>query len=226
VDNTLLGAWLARWTVLAAPPGVVFRTPDALAGVLNDVRHAPETLALLLSPLPQSADLLDRLAQVLAWERPGWDGAYVEPERVPATDEELVELAQDALDRARHFAEVEAEGPVRVRRVELGPGDWAWAAPLTEAANDRFIHAESGLPSDRRTAVQLLREPAYRLTADFGVLNWILTPLHAAELRQLDPYRPQVELWRRGARATVTWGERFGEGITVFVEPEDAPDRA
>lgn len=67
--------------MLAAPPGVVFRTPDELAGVLNDRRRAPEALALLLSPLPRSAELLDRLGQVLAWERFG-EGTtvFVEPE--------------------------------------------------------------------------------------------------------------------------------------------------
>lgn len=50
LDHALLGAWLTRWTVLAAPPGVVFRTPDELAGVLNDRRRDPETQALLVSP--------------------------------------------------------------------------------------------------------------------------------------------------------------------------------
>lgn len=109
---------------------------------------------------------------------------------------------------------------MKVRRVPLGPGGLARAALLAEAAIDRFIHAEAERPAQRRSARHPLREAISTMTADFDVRNGILTPLHGAEHPALDPCWLPVGLWRRGARATVTGGERVGEGTSVFVEPE------
>lgn len=219
MDPKLLKTWLATWQELAAPPGVRFDEPDQLAGTLNDARRDPARLEALFVPLPRGDAVLTRVREIVACEPPGWDGSYVVPAPLPAEDAELIALTEDAIARSRQLCRETDDGPIAVRRQAMSPGDWGQAALLSEPLSDRVIQMEAALPKAERTAVHFLREAVYTLTAELTVQHWILTPLHATPMQQIDPYRPHVELWRRRAKATVTWGSRFGDGITVFVAP-------
>ena len=69
--------------------------------------------------------------------------------------------------------------------------------------------------------MHMLREALWTLAASFEVQNWCVTPLCPEEVRDLDPYAPQVELWLRGVSAGVKWnddGDTWIESLRECVE--------
>ena len=67
--------------------------------------------------------------------------------------------------------------------------------------------------------MQFLDETLYTLAASFEVRGYCLTPLCPDRIRRIDPYKPQIELWLRGALAAVRWEDgSHNLWVDVFVD--------
>ena len=93
------------------------------------------------------------------------------------------------------------------------------AAPLVEELGDLYIDIAYDSKSPECFAMQFLYETLYTLAASFEVRGYCLTPLCPKEIREIDPYLPQVELWLRSAHAVVRWRKGSSDNwVDIFVD--------
>ncbi len=212
--------WLDIWYELLADSSVpLFNEPADMAGVLADLRRYPDRLASAFAPLPCGNELLARVKLCIDAEQ-HYDGIYLVPDAVDATDDELRALVADAIVRGSQCCGIDApKYPINIIRRAITTAESKRAAPIVEELGDLYI----GFAFDSRglecEAMQFLRAPLYTLAASFEVQGYCLTPLCPDKIRRIDPYKPQIDLWLRGAHAVVRWSDGSDNlWVDVFVE--------
>ncbi len=211
--------WLDTWHALLSDPSVpAFQDPEDMAGVLADLRRTPDRLAQAFAPLPCGNEVLSRIMRCIDAEQ-NHDGAYLVPKKIEATDDELRALVIDAIARGHQCCGVVAPTyAINVLRRSITSAESCQSAPLVEALGDLFIKLASASDSLECEAMSFLREALFTLAGSFEVEGYCLTPLCPNEIRCIDPYEPQLELWLRGALAVVRWSVDSKEPwVDVFV---------
>ncbi len=220
MSNAPIKEWLELWHSLLNEPSIPpFKEPDDMAGVLADFRRDPECLAKAFKPLPHGEALLNRVKRCIDAESQH-NGIYLVPDPLKATDDELKALVIDAIERGSQCCEINVPSyPINVVRRAITPSESVQAAPLVEELGDLYIefaYDSRGLESE---AMQFLSETLYTLAASFEVQGYCLTPLCPDEIRSIDPYAPQIELWLRGAHGVVRWKEDSDDlWVDIYVE--------
>jgi hypothetical protein len=218
--ETTIREWLDIWYGLLADPSIPpFNEPDDMAGVLVDLRRYPDRLARAFAPLPSANELLARVKLCIDAAQ-HHDGMYLLPDPLVTTDDELRALVSDAIVRGSQCCGTDAPTyPINIIRRAITIAESQQAAPIVEELGDLYIgfsYDSRGLESE---AMQFLSETLYTLAASFEVQGYCLTPLCPDEIRRIDPYKPQIELWLRGAHAVVRWGDDSDNlWVDVFVE--------
>lgn len=220
MSNSLIREWLDLWYELLEEPSVRrFKTPNDMAGVLADLRRDPDRLARAFAPLPCGDALLTRVKRCIDAEKQH-DSLYLIPSPLEATDNELRSLVVDAITRGCQCCGMDVpDYPINIVRRAMTGAESVDAAPLVEELGDLYL--ECGDPTREREsqAMQFLNETLYTLAASFEVLGYCLTPLCPEEIRRVDPYEPQIQLWLRGAHAVVRWNDDADDyWVDVFVE--------
>lgn len=212
----LTRSWLDHWYQLLGDPSLpAFDGPDDMAGVLADLRRDPARLAEAFAPLPQADALLQRVRYCVAAES-DHGGVYLVPDPVAATDAELVALTRDALSRGHHALGTPVPEPrIDVHRREMTSEEASTSAPLIEELGDFYIELAYGGTHPENLAMRFLGETLYTLAASFAVRGWVLTPLCPEAVQAHDPWRPMVELWRRGAQVALRWNDDE-EWVDIF----------
>ncbi len=213
--------WLDLWHELLDDPNIPpFQGPEDMVGVLADLRRSPERLAKAFALLPRGNELLTRVKQCVDAES-NHEGAYLIPQTIAATDEQLCELVVDAIASGYRCCGVVApEYTINILRRSMTNEETCQSAPLVEGLGDLFIQLEYASDSLECEAMQFLSEALYTLAASFEVQGYCLTPLCPDEIRRIDPYEPQLALWLRGAQALVRWNDDGGDTwVDVFVQP-------
>jgi hypothetical protein len=212
--------WLDLWHQLlgnlSIPP---FTEPDDMAGVLADLRRYPDRLDTAFAPLPCGDKLLSRVKLCIDAEK-NHDGIYLVPDALDTTDDELRALVADAIVRGSQSCEIDPTTyPINIIRRAMTPSESSRAAPIVEELGDLYIgfaYDSRGLENE---AMQFLRETLYTLAASFEVQGYCLTPLCPDRIRRIDPYKPQLDLWLRGAHAVVRWDDGSDKlWVDVFVD--------
>ncbi|WP_417387135.1 hypothetical protein [Gimesia sp.] len=219
VESTIR-AWLDLWHELLDDPAIPpFQDPEEMAGVLADFRRDPERLAKAFTPLPLGDELLDRVRLCIETER-NHAGIYLVPDAVEATEEELRVLVAEAIERGCQCCGIEVpDYPIHIQRRAMTSEESLASAPLVEELGDLYISLACNARGPESKAMQFLRETLYTLAASFEVQGYCLTPLCPPEIRAIDPYQPQFELWRRRAQAVVRWREGSPDlWVDVFVD--------
>ncbi len=211
--------WLDLWHRLLDQPTIpLFKSPDDMAGVLADLRRHPDRLAEAFAPLPCGDEVLARVKFCIESER-HHEGMYLVPDVLQATDDELRALVNDALARGCQSCGIEVPAyPINIIRRAMTNEEIRWSGPILEELGDlyiKFAYDSRGLKSE---AMQFLKEALYTLAASFEVKGYCLTPLCPDEIQRIDPYKPQVELWLRGALAVARWDDSDRIWIDVFVD--------
>ena len=212
--------WLDIWYGLLADSSVpLFNEPADMAGVLADLRRYPDRLANAFAPLPCGNELLARVKVCIDAEQ-YHDGIYLVPDAVDTTDDELRALVADAIVRGSQCCGIDApKYPIKIIRRAITTTESKRAAPIVEELGDLYIgfaFDSRGLESE---AMHFLREPLYTLATSFEVQGYCLTPLCPDKIRRIDPYKPQIDLWLRGAHAVVRWNDGSDNlRVDVFVE--------
>lgn len=213
--------WLDLWHKLLGDPSIPpFEDPEEMAGVLADLRRSSDRLAQAFAPLPQGSEILARVKRCIDAEQ-NHDGIYLIPQTIEATDDQLRNMVTDAITRGCQCCGVEAPAyPINIFRRSITIQEASQSAPLVEELGDFFIKFAYASESLECHAMQFLGEALYTLAASFEVKGYCLTPLCPEEIRQIDPYEPQIALWLRGAQAVVRWSDG-GEDpwVDVFVDP-------
>jgi|GEM_PF-6121126 len=218
MTNASIRQWLDLWHSLLDDPSIApFHDPDDMAGVLADLRKRPDKLAAAFKPLPHGEALLARVERCIKGEiQPV--GSYLDPKSIAASDEELIALVKDALELGCKCCDIDVpQCSIHIIRRAMTTEESSSCAPLIEELGDQYIayaHTPRGRDSD---AMLFLGEALYTLAASNVVRDYCLTPLCPDEARQIDPYRPQVELWFRRAQAVCRWDSEDREWIDVFV---------
>lgn len=217
VDRALLAEWLGHWHALLNDPDIPpFREVESLAGVLADLRHDPDRLARASEPFPRGDEVLQRVCRCVEAQK-GSDTLYLVPDPLDATDDELRALVADALQRGCACCGIEQPSyRVDIERRPLEPAEANDTAPLVEELGDKYIELTFSASEPTRTAMYFLREGLYALAASFAVQGYCVTPLCPPFVQQLDPYEPQLALWRRRALAVVNWSGG-DERVVVYV---------
>lgn len=207
VNETVRG-WLDLWHGLLHQPSIPpFKEPDDMAGVLADFRRDPDRMAKAFAPLPRGDELLTRVQLCIDAEQ-NHDGLYLVPDPLDATDDELRALVNDALVRGSKSCGIDVPPyPINILRRPLSTAEFSQMAPLIEELGDLYNKFAYDLRGDESDAMQFLNETLYTLAASFEVRGYCLTPLCPVKIRRIDPYEPQIKLWRRGAHAVVRWGK-------------------
>ncbi len=211
--------WLDIWYGLLAETSIPpFKEPADMTGVLADLRRYPDRLAKAFAPLPCGNELLTRV-KLCVDAAQHHDGMYLVPDALDTTDDELRALVADAIVRGSQCCGIDAPTyPINIIRRTITTTESQRAAVLVEELGDLYIsfaYDSRGLASE---AMQFLRETLYTLAASFEVQGYCLTPLCPDEIRRIDPYKPQIELWLRGAHAVVRWGDGCDNlWVDVFV---------
>ena len=211
--------WLALWHRLLDEPDLPpFNEPDDMAGVLADLRRYPDRLASAFAPLPCGDELLARVTRCIDAAKQH-DGIYLIPDPVDSTDDELRALVTESIARGCECCEIDPPSyPVHIKRRAITREESQQAAPLVEELGDLYIGFAFDGRGPESEAMHFLREALYTLAASFEVQGYCLTPLCPDEIRRLDPYQPQLELWLRGAQAVVRWDDNSDNyWIDVFV---------
>ena len=212
--------WLDIWYGLLGDPSIPpFNGPDDMAGVLADLRRHPGGLANAFAPLPCGDELLARVKLCIDAEQ-CHDGMYLVPDALDATDDELRALVADSIERGSQSCGIDTPTyPINIIRRAITTTESQRAAPLVEELGDLYIdfaYDSRGLESK---AMQFLDETLYTLAASFEVRGYCLTPLCPDRIRRIDPYKPQIELWLRGALAAVRWEDgSHNLWVDVFVD--------
>jgi hypothetical protein len=212
--------WLDLWYGLLAEPSIPpFNEPDDMAGVLADLRRYPDRLVDAFAPLPCGDELLDRVKLCIDAAQ-NHHGMYLVPDALDATDDEVRALVADAIVRGSQSCGIDAPTyPINIIRRAITITESQQAAPIVEELGDLYIaftYNSRGLESE---AMQFLRETLYNLAASFEVQGYCLTPLCPDQVRRIDPYKPQVDLWLRGARPVVRWEDGSDKfWVDVFVD--------
>lgn len=200
--------WLNLWHCLLDDPAIPpFKKPDEMAGVLADLRCDRERLAKAFQPLPCGEEILTRLQFCIGAE-PDHETFYLVPSPLESTDDELRSLVLDSIHRASQCCGTEPPSyPIHIYRRTMTAEEWQRTSPLSEDLGDLYcgIPHESNGREIENEAMLFLSETLYTLAASFEVQGYCLTPLCPAEIRRIDPYEPQVQLWRRGAHAVIPW---------------------
>jgi hypothetical protein len=213
--------WLDIWHQLLADPSIPpFQDPEDMVGVLADLRRNPDRLAKAFAPLPRGQELLTRVLLCVGAEQ-NHDGVYLIPKTVEATDEQLRALVTEAISRGcRSCGIVAPTYTINILRRSITNEESRQSAPLVEELGDlfnKFAYASNSIESE---AMNFLSEALYTLAASFEVQGYCLTPLCPDEIRQIDPYEPQLALWLRGALAVVRWSDDLKDfWVDVFVDP-------
>ena len=209
LDQNAIQGWLQAWGRIAQLD-MEFAEPSEMRGLLNDVRWDQNKLEALFAVLPNGGAILERIRAATACQAGEDVRPYVIATPLPATDAELIELARDALTRNEALGFPKEPEAIRLIRPRPNTDENARnSAPLTEALHDLFIE-------EWTSEVYFLRETVYGLTTSPPVTDWILTPGYNSRIREVDPFEPLFELWKRGATGVVTWGA-LGEGPAVVV---------
>lgn len=212
--------WLNLWHKLLNDPSIPpFGDPEEMAGVLADLRRSPDRLAEALAPLPQGTELLTRAKRCIDAEQ-NHEGIYLIPRTIEATDDQLRDLVTDAISRGCQCCGTQVPAyPINIFRRSITVKEASQSAPLVEELGDLFIKFAYASDSLECQAMQFLSEALYTLAASFEVKGYCLTPLCPDEIRRIDPYEPQLELWLRGAQAVVRWSDDSKDlWVDVFVE--------
>lgn len=224
--NGKMNEWLRLWHRLLDDPSIEpFKEPGDMAGVLADWRHDPERLAKAFEPLPHGDEILSRLKRCIGTEakEDSAHRAYLVPAAMEASDNELRQLVVDALDRGSRCCGIEVpEHPVHIILRRITGEDLRNADYLVEGLDD-FVMCSSIVPdSPEDEAVRFLSETLYALASNDVVKWYCLTPVYPEEVREIDPYEPQFELWKRGADAVVRWADDSEDvWVDVFVNCEN-----
>lgn len=208
MNESTLREWLDLWHGLLSDPAIPpFNDPDDMAGVLADLRHHPDRLANAFAPLPCGDELLSRIKLCIDAEKQHY-GIYLVPAALDTTDDELRALVVDAIGRgSKCFGIAPPTYPVNIIRRAMTPSESCRSAPLVEELGDLYIGYAFDSRGRASEAMQFLRETLYTLAASVEVQGYCLTPLCPDQIRKIDPYKPQIDLWFRGAHAVVRWAD-------------------
>lgn len=203
---SLMRRWLDHWHHVLDAPGVPrFEEPNDMAGVLADLRRHPPALDEAFAPLPKGNDILQRIRHCVSSET-DHSGMYLIPDAVSLEDDTLRELVLDSLGRGHGVLEEPVpDYRIDILRRAMRRDERATSAPMVEGLGDLLIDVAYAAAEPENVAMQFLWETLYTLAASFAVVGWCSTPLCPDEIRSVDPWRPQMELWRVGARAVVRW---------------------
>jgi hypothetical protein len=204
--------WLDIWHQLLADPSIPpFQDPEDMVGILADLRRNPDRLAKAFAPLPRGQELLARVLRCVGAEQTH-DGVYLIQKTVDATDEQLRALVIEAISRGCRSCGIVAPAyTINILRRSITNEESRQSAPLVEELGDLFHKFEYASNSVESQAMNFLSEALYTLAASFEVQGYCLTPLCPDEIRQIDPYEPQLALWLRGALAVVRWSDDLKE---------------
>ena len=212
--------WLELWHKLLDDPSIPpFEDPYDMAGVLADFRCNPEILSQAFKPLPAGEEILKRVKRSMETESEA-KGIYLVPDKLISSDEELIKLTKDAIVRGHKCCGIEIPNyPINIIRRERTKYESMHSAPLVEELGDLYIDYSYDSRGIENEAMQFLSEALYTLAASFEVRDYCLTPLCPNEVRNIDPYEPQIKLWIRGAQAVVRWNDDSDDPwIDIFVE--------
>ncbi len=212
--------WLDLWHGLLGDPSIPqFNKPDEMAGVLADLRRYPDRLANAFAPLPCGDELLSRVKLCIDAEM-HHDGIYLVPDALDTTDDELRALVADSILRGSQSCRIDPPNyPINIIRRAMTPSESRRAAPIVAELGDLFIGFSYDSRGVENDAMQFLRETLYTLAASFEVQGYCLTPLCPDRIRRIDPYKPQIDLWLRGAHAVVRWEVGSDDlWVDVFVD--------
>lgn len=219
MGNHQIKEWLDHWYKLLGDQSIPpFSDPYDMAGVLADFRRRPEVLEMAFSPLPCSEELLARVMRCIEAET-DCSGIYLVPEPIKASDDELIRLAKDTLERGHRCCDMDVpDYPINVFRRSIEPSESVKAAPLVEELGDLYIGFANDARGQESLAMKFLGETLYTLAGCFEVRGYCLTPLCPGEVREIDPYEPHLELWLRGAHAVVRWKDCSDDyWVDIFV---------
>ncbi len=221
MNTPKISEWLDLWHKLLDDPSIPpFKEPDDMAGVLADFRHNREVLTKAFNPLPSGEELLRRIKRCMEAESQA-QGIYLVPDTLKCTsDEELLILTKDAIARGHECCGIEVPNyQINVIHRNITTEESMNSAPLVEELGDLYIDYSYDSRGIESEAMQFLNEALYTLAASFEVRGYCLTPLCPKEVRSIDPYEPQIELWLRGAQAVVRWNEDSDDlWVNIFVE--------
>ena len=219
MSNGKIKEWLNLWHRLLDDPSIQpFNEPRDLAGVLADFRRDPERLAKAFESLPHGEALLSRVKRCIGTERQH-EGVYLVPDPVETSDDELRQLAVEALERGSRCCGIEVPNyPIHVVRRPMTSAESLKAALLVEELDDLYMTFPHDPGSPESEAMQFLSEILYTLASSFEVKGYCLTPLFSDDIRRIDPYEPQIELWSHGAHAVVRWANESDDPwVDIFV---------
>lgn len=130
---------------------------------------------------------------------------------------ELQALTREALERGCACCGLDVpDYRIEIERRSLPREAMASSAPLVEELGDLFIGEAHDRNGPESVAMQFLSEALYTLAASFEVQGYVLTQLCSDRVREIDPYAPQVELWRRGVKAVVQWDDQGDTWVGVY----------
>ena len=211
--------WLNLWYSFYEDPGFPpFTDPYDLAGVLADLRRDPRLLARAFDPLPHGDEVLGRVRRCVSAEH-DHSGIYLVADPIEATDDEIRSLVTNALELGSQCCGLDIpKYTINVVRRVMSRSESYRSAPLVEELGDLYIEYAHDDRGPEGQAMQFLLETLYTLAASFEVQGYCLTPLCPAEVRRIDPYSPQIELWLRGVHPVLRWNDGCHEPwVDAFV---------